>query len=339
MPKEKDSHQLLSKQLLQGDRHALAKAITLVESSLGKHRKQAQLLLESLIPHTGKSVRIGLSGPPGVGKSTFIESFGPLLTNLNKKVAILAIDPSGPIAGGSILGDKTRMEELSRSESVFIRPSPSSGALGGVAHKTRENILLCEAAGFDVVLVETVGVGQSEYQVHSMVDFFMVLIPPNAGDELQGIKRGIIELADAVVVNKADGKLLALAKHTAHQYENALQLVGSQRPFWEPCVLVCSSLKKKDTLGLQKIWETIENFVQKAQDSGQFSQHRNLQNTKWVEKLVSELLDDKIKNSAQYKKTYSQQMQDVLNKKTTPSQAAQIIFHSLQLSDCVQQST
>ena len=334
-----NSHQLLSQQLLQGNRHALAKAITLIESSLGEHREQAQQLLESIIPHTGKSVRIGLSGPPGVGKSTFIESFGLLLTSLSKKVAILAIDPSGPIAGGSILGDKTRMEELSRNENVFIRPSPSSGALGGVAHKTRESILLCEAAGFDVVLVETVGVGQSEYQVYSMVDFFTVLIPPNAGDELQGIKRGIIELADAIVVNKADGKLLELAKNTASQYENALQLIGPQRSFWEPGVLICSSLKDKDTPGLQKIWETIENFIQKAKKCDQFSQHRNSQNTKWVEKLVSEMLDDKIKNSAQYKKIYAQQMQDVLNKKTTPSQAAQIIFQSLQFSDCTQQST
>ncbi len=335
MSQEKNSHKLLAQQLLQGDRHSLAKAITLVESSLGEHRKQAQQLLESIIPHIGKSVRIGLSGPPGVGKSTFIENFGPLLTNLNKKVAILAIDPSGPIAGGSILGDKTRMEELSRNNNVFIRPSPSSGALGGVAHKTRENILLCEAAGFDVILVETVGVGQSEYQVHSMVDFFMVLIPPNAGDELQGIKRGIIELADAIVVNKADGKLLELAKQTASQYESALQLIGSQRPFWEPCVLTCSSLKDKDTSGLQKIWEMIENFVQKAKKCDQFSQHRNFQNTKWVENLVSEMLDDEIKNSAQYKKIYSQQIQDVLDKKTTPVQAAQVIFQSLQFSERV----
>ena len=262
MSKEKNSHKLLSKQLLQGDRHSLAKAITLIESSLEEHRKQAQLVAGK---YYSSHWQIRSDRPFRVAGGRENQLLLKVLVfyslDLNKKVAILAIDPSGPIAGGSILGDKTRMEELSRNENVFIRPSPSSGALGGVAHKTRENILLCEAAGFDVILVETVGVGQSEYQVHSMVDFFMVLIPPNAGDELQGIKRGIIELADVIVVNKADGKLVGIGQtHGLSQYESALQLIGSQRSFWEPCVLVCSSLKGEDALNLQKIWEICRKF-------------------------------------------------------------------------------
>ena len=191
--------------LLDGNRRALAKAITLVESTLDPHREEAQSILEQVLPHSGKSIRIGITGVPGVGKSTFIEAFGLYLIEQGKRVAVLAVDPSSPIAGGSILGDKTRMEDLSRKEEAFIRPTPASGALGGVAQKTRETMLLCEAAGYDVILVETVGVGQSEYQVSAMVDFFMVLMLPGGGDELQGIKKGIMELADALVINKADG--------------------------------------------------------------------------------------------------------------------------------------
>ncbi len=339
--------QNLLNRLLQGDRPSLAKAITLVESSLAEHLQQSQELLDKIMPHTGKSIRIGLSGPPGVGKSTFIESFGLLLTDLDKKVAVLAIDPSSPIAGGSILGDKTRMEELSRRANVFIRPAPNCGSLGGVAHRTRESILLCEAAGFDVVLVETVGVGQSEYQAHSMVDFFMVLIPPNAGDELQGIKRGIIELADAIIVNKADGQLLELAKQTASQYKNALQFITqghssqseTSKDFWKPQVLLCSSLKGKQAFGLQEIWETVENFIEKAQKLGQFSKHRDFQNTKWVEKLVSEMLESKIQDSPHYQKVYAQQIQDMLSKKTTPTSAAHAIFQSLPFIDGTEHST
>ncbi len=191
--------------LLDGNRRALAKAITLVESKLDRHREQAQDILEQVLPHSGNSIRIGITGVPGVGKSTFIEAFGLYLIAQGKRVAVLAVDPSSPIAGGSILGDKTRMEELSRRDEAFIRPSPAEGKLGGVAQKTRETMLLCEAAGYDVILVETVGVGQSEYQVAGMVDFFMVLMLPGGGDELQGIKKGILELADALVINKADG--------------------------------------------------------------------------------------------------------------------------------------
>src|SRR3990167_3848479 len=201
--------------LLQGNRRALAKAITLTESKLDSHRQEAQLLLESLLPHTGNSIRIGITGIPGVGKSTFIEAFGLYLIKQGKKVAVLAVDPSSPITGGSILGDKTRMEVLSQQENAFIRPSPSGGALGGVAQKTRESMLLCEAAGYDVILVETVGVGQSEYEVASMVDFFLVLMLPNAGDELQGIKKGILGRAAPIVINRADGSPRAMADQAA----------------------------------------------------------------------------------------------------------------------------
>ncbi len=204
--------------ILDGNRRALAKAITLVESHLPEHIEQAQALLDQVLPHTGNSLRIGISGVPGVGKSTFIEAFGLYLISQGKKVAVLAVDPSSPLAGGSILGDKTRMEHLARDERAFIRPSPTSGSLGGVANKTRESILLVEAAGYDVVLVETVGVGQSEYEVAGMVDFFTVLMLPNAGDELQGIKKGILELADALLINKADGDSVNLAEKTKRHY-------------------------------------------------------------------------------------------------------------------------
>src|SRR5690554_5541424 len=231
--------------LLSGNRRALAKAITLIESKRDVDRAKSQELLERILPHSGKSIRVGISGVPGVGKSTFIESFGLYLLSQGKKLAVLAVDPSSPIAGGSILGDKTRMEYLSREENAFIRPSPSEGALGGVALKTRETMLLCEAAGYDVILVETVGVGQSEYEVASMVDFFLVLMLPNAGDELQGIKKGIMELADALVINKADGESMNYAEQTRRHYQNALHLLR-HTSFWTPQVLTCSALKNEN---------------------------------------------------------------------------------------------
>ena len=231
------------KKFISGDRRSLAKAITLIESSRPEDNTQAQHFLEKILPHTGKSLRVGITGVPGVGKSTFIESFGLFLINKGFKVAVLAIDPSSPISGGSILGDKTRMEQLSQNENAFIRPSPSLGFLGGVAQKTRETILLCEAADFDYVLVETVGVGQSEYEVADMVDFFMVLMLPNAGDELQGIKKGILELADCVVINKADGDILPQAERTLAQYTSAMELMKHD-PHWKAQVLKCSALEK-----------------------------------------------------------------------------------------------
>src|SRR6478672_11136472 len=231
----------LAQQVVDGDRRALARAITLVESTRADHRAEAEALLAEVLPHVGNSVRVGISGAPGAGKSTFIEALGGYLVEQAHRVAVLAVDPSSTRSGGSILGDKTRMEQLTRSPLAFVRPSPTGGTLGGVARRTREALLLCEAAGFDVVLVETVGVGQSEVAVAGMVDCFMLLIAPAAGDELQGIKRGIMELADLVVVNKADGDLAAIAGITAADYANALHLVRPRIAAWVPRVLTCSA--------------------------------------------------------------------------------------------------
>src|SRR6056300_1438222 len=242
--------------LRNGQRRALAKAITLIESSHPSHRKQAAALLERCLPHSGQSLRIGISGVPGVGKSTFIEAFGLFLIGLGKRVGVLAVDPSSPLHGGSILGDKTRMERLSREDHAFIRPSPAGRSLGGVANRTREAILVAESAGFDVILVETVGVGQSEYEVHSMTDLFLVLMLPNAGDELQGIKKGILELADLIVINKADGDQQTLAQRAVREYRNALHLLKPTRASWQAKVLQCSALEQT---GLVELWEMMQD--------------------------------------------------------------------------------
>lgn len=308
-----------------GNRRALAKAITLVESKRDEHREQAQTLLNQLLPDTGNSIRIGITGIPGVGKSTFIEAFGLHLINQGKKVAVLAVDPSSPLRGGSILGDKTRMELLSREPNAYIRPSPSEGALGGVAQKTRETMLLCEAAGFDVILVETVGVGQSEYEVAAMVDFFLVLMLPNAGDELQGIKRGIMELADALVINKADGESINLAKQTQRHYKNALHLL-SQESFWQPQVKACSAQEK---IGINEVWDMIVDFETQAKNNGHFHHHRAQQSRDWLQKLIQEMLELKLKQNAQVKNQLPQLQQDVLNQKITPYNAAQQIIKLL----------
>jgi len=245
-----------------GDRRALARAITLVESTRDDHRERAQVLLERALPHSGDSIRIGITGIPGVGKSTFIEAFGLHLIERGRRVAVLAVDPSSPIAGGSILGDKTRMEELSRRGEAFIRPSPTAGALGGVAQKTRETMLLCEAAGYDAILVETVGVGQSEYEVAGMVDFFMVLMLPNAGDELQGIKKGIVELADALVINKADGESVNLAAMTRKHYTAAMTLL-KHASHWAPRVMTCSAA---EGVNIDEVWDMVREFERVARE-------------------------------------------------------------------------
>ena len=280
--------------LILGDRRSLAKAITLVESSRPEDNIEAQKFLEKILPHSGKSLRLGVTGVPGVGKSTFIESFGLYLINQGHKVAVLAIDPSSPISGGSILGDKTRMELLSQNDSAFIRPSPSLGFLGGVAQKTRESILLCEAAGFDYVLVETVGVGQSEFEVADMVDFFLVLMLPNAGDELQGIKKGILELADSVIINKADGDSLSQATQTLAQYSSAMELMRHD-PHWKTQVLQCSALEKKN---LDTIYNMVEEYKNSTNASGYFKEKRLTQNQEWFKKLVMELIERKIKQNS-----------------------------------------
>jgi len=274
------------KELLRGNRRALAKAITLVESKLDAHREQAQDILEQVLPQSGNSIRIGITGVPGVGKSTFIEAFGLYLIEQGKRVAVLAIDPSSPIAGGSILGDKTRMEELSRREEAFIRPSPAEGTLGGVAQKTRESMLLCEAAGYDVVLVETVGVGQSEYQVAGMEDFFMVLMLPGGGDELQGIKKGIMELADALVINKADGDSEKIAAMTQKQYTSAMNLLR-HTSFWTPRVMTCSAV---NLTNIDKVWGMLVDFYYQALEEQAFHSKRAEQNRDWMHQLVNEML-------------------------------------------------
>jgi LAO/AO transport system kinase len=247
----------LAQQLAAGDRRALARAITLVESTRNDHRADAESLLAEILPRTGNAVRVGISGAPGAGKSTFIEAFGLHVVGGGHRVAVLAVDPSSRRTGGSILGDKTRMEQLTRSPQAFVRPSPTAGALGGVARRTREAMLLCEAAGFDVVLVETVGVGQSEVDVAAMVDLFLVLVSPGGGDELQGLKRGIMELADLVVVNKADGELLATARATASDYAAALHLIRPRTRSWDPRVLTCSALTG---VGVADVWAAVGEF-------------------------------------------------------------------------------
>ena len=316
--------------LKSGNRRALAKAITLVESKLDTHRVEAQDVLNQLLPATGNSIRIGISGIPGVGKSTFIEAFGQYLISLGKKVAVLAVDPSSPLRGGSILGDKTRMEMLSREDNAFIRPSPSEGALGGVAQKTRETMLLCEAAGYDVILVETVGVGQSEYEVAAMVDFFLVLMLPNAGDELQGIKRGIMELADALVINKADGESLNLAKQTQGHYKNAFKLM-KQNSFWIPQVQTCSAINNER---IEDIWTMIQDYQKAATENmnagiSSFIEKRARQNSEWLKKLIHEMLELKLKQNPDVKNRLPQLQDDVLNNKTTPYNAAQQIIDLL----------
>jgi len=308
--------------ILAGDRRALAKAITLVESQLPGDRDAAQVLLTSLLPHTGRSIRVGITGVPGVGKSTFIEAFGQHVIDHGHRLAVLAVDPSSPVAGGSILGDKTRMETLSRSESAFIRPSPAGKALGGVAFKTRESLMLCEAAGFDVVLVETVGVGQSEHQVAGMVDFFLLLMLPGGGDELQGIKKGILELADAIVVNKADGASEALARTTQQHYRGAMSLL-SHDGFWEPRVMTCSALHG---VGISEVWETITDFAEEARVNGAFEKARAGQNFSWMRQLVDEMLRSSLSTHPAVQGALPAIEEAVRSAQQTPLAAAQQIL-------------
>ncbi len=268
-----------AKSLLAGDRAALARAITLVESAAPQHQEAAQSLLAQLLPYAGNSIRIGITGPPGAGKSSFIETFGSYLTEHGHQVAVLAIDPSSALTRGSILGDKTRMERLSRDKKAFIRPSPTSGVLGGVAGKTREAILLCEAAGYDVILVETVGTGQSEVALRSMVDFLLLLLITGAGDELQGIKKGVIENADAVVINKADGDNIAAAIAARAQFARALRYVAPATRGWGTRVLTASGLTGA---GIADIWTAVGEFVKTARRSGTFEQRRAEQRADWL---------------------------------------------------------
>jgi LAO/AO transport system kinase len=301
----------------------LSRAITLVESNNSKHQAKANLILEQCLPHSNKSVRIGITGVPGVGKSTFIEVFGKYLTRLGKKVAVLAIDPSSSIQKGSILGDKTRMETLVNDENAFIRPSPSGESLGGVARKTRETITLCEASGFDVIIIETVGVGQSETTVHSMVDFFLLLKLANAGDELQGIKRGIIEMADAIAINKADGLNVKETNLAKTEFANALHLFPAKESDWIPKVVTCSALDNK---GIDAIYKMISEYFSMTKKNGYFHQKRNSQNKNWL----LETIDNELKNEFYQNEKVQESMKEFIKKiedhEINPFQAAKEIL-------------
>ncbi|MDZ4828436.1 MAG: methylmalonyl Co-A mutase-associated GTPase MeaB [Actinomycetota bacterium] len=299
-----------------GDRRALARAITLVESTRADHREEATALLEELLPSTGQAVRVGISGAPGAGKSTFIEALGIELVDAGKRIAVLAVDPSSTRSGGSILGDKTRMEELARRADAFIRPSPSGGTLGGVARRTREALLVCEAAGFDAVIVETVGVGQSEVAVADMVDAFCLLIAPGAGDELQGVKRGIVELADLVVVNKADGELKPAAMRTAADYANALHLVRGRAPQ----VLTCSALART---GISDVWSALMQFRADAENSGELGHRRAEQARTWLWSELNESLVDQFRSDRRVRELLPALEAEVVAGQTSPAAAAQ----------------
>ncbi|WP_019154431.1 methylmalonyl Co-A mutase-associated GTPase MeaB [Robertmurraya massiliosenegalensis] len=277
----------LYKGVLEGERTHLARAITLIESNAEHHFQQAQKLLQKLLPHSGKALRIGITGVPGAGKSTFIEAFGTFLCEKGLKVAVLAVDPSSSISGGSILGDKTRMEQLSRNRNAFIRPSPSSGKLGGVHRKTRETMIVCEAAGFDVILVETVGVGQSEVIVREMVDFFMLLVLTGAGDELQGMKKGIMELADGVFVNKADGQNKKRAEKTMKEYNQILHFLQPATKGWTTKAYTCSALKNE---GIERVWKTVKAFEDTTKQSGVFEERRRVQTKEWMKSMIIDQL-------------------------------------------------
>ncbi|WP_421707715.1 methylmalonyl Co-A mutase-associated GTPase MeaB [Algihabitans sp.] len=276
----------LTQDLLAGKRRALARAITLIESTHPNHRAQAEALLTEVLPHTGRSIRLGISGVPGVGKSSFIETFGAQLIEEGHKIAVLAIDPSSRRTGGSILGDKTRMEELARNPDAFIRPSPTGGSLGGVARRTREAMLVCEAAGFDVVIVETVGVGQSETAVADMVDLFLLLLLPSGGDELQGIKKGVVEIADLVVVNKADGDMTEAAARAAAEYQSALRMLRPLSAAWQVPVLRCSALTGA---GIAEVWQAVGRYQDALGEDG-LARRRAEQARAWLWSEIDDTL-------------------------------------------------
>lgn len=316
----------LARGVREGNRRALAKAITLVESTRHDHQRQAQELLEILLPHTGSAARIGISGVPGVGKSTFIEAFGLYLIESGKRVAVLAVDPSSAQSGGSILGDKTRMSRLAASPDAYIRPSPAGRSLGGVARRTREGLLICEAAGYDVVIVETVGVGQSEYTVSSMVDFFLLLLLPGAGDELQGIKKGIVELADALAINKADGDNLARARQAAAEYRSALHLFRHATPLWDPPVLTVSALENQ---GMQEVWSIVERYRATLGDAGELERKRRRQQRSWFWTMVEEGLKERFVQRDDVQALLPKLEEAVSAQRTTPTQAARDLLSIL----------
>ena len=306
-----------------GDLSSLSRAITLIESTNPKDTEPAHALINRCLPLANKSIRIGITGVPGVGKSTFIEALGMQLIAMGHKVAVLAVDPSSSLSKGSILGDKTRMEDLVKSDRAFIRPSASGESLGGVARKTRESIILCEAAGFDVLLIETVGVGQSETAVHSMVDFFLLLKLAGAGDELQGIKRGIIEMADAIVINKADGDNIKAARLAKVEFNRALHLYPQKASGWTPKVVLSSALQ---ATGIREVWKMISSYEELTKKSGYFETHRNDQSAYWLMQTIEERLKSDFFNKAQIKKALKEQLRLLESGKTTPFAAAEYLF-------------
>ena len=308
-----------------GDRRQMARAITKLESTRETDHVAGQAILESLIEDSGDAIRVGITGPPGVGKSTFIEALGLYLVGQGKRVAVLAVDPSSPVTGGSILGDKTRMERLTVCPEAFIRPSPSSGSLGGVAHRTREAMLLCEAAGYDVVLIETVGIGQSEVAVSSMVDFFLVLLLPSGGDELQGIKKGVIELADALVVNKADGAIETTAQRTRVDYASALDLIRGMNDEWRPRAMVASSIEGK---GVIEVWNTILEHHEITVANGSFTTRRRDQAKDWMWKLIDEGIARAFKDHPGMTEAIAREEIAVAGQKTTPAAAARKLLEA-----------
>lgn len=312
-----------AKGILEHDRVILAQAITLVESTLPKDQQRASELIQRIHHATGNSIRLGITGVPGVGKSTLIEALGNLLVKRGKKVAVLTIDPSSPVTRGSILGDKTRMETLSKNPNVFIRSTAAGGSLGGVAAKTREAILVCEAAGHDVIIIETVGVGQSEIAVRGMVDFFLLLLLPGAGDELQGIKKGIVEMADAIAITKADGQDVDRAQKAKSEYEHALHLLASPASGWKPCVLTTSALTER---GVEGVWKVVEAYTDTAKSSGYFSENRRQQNVSWFHDHFTMLLQYDYERFLDLKSEIKNTEHLVAEQKLSPPAAAQEIL-------------
>lgn len=318
--KKQPSSKELIQDILKGNITALSRAITLVESKNPKHLKKANTIIKECLPYANNSLRIGITGVPGVGKSTFIEAIGKYLISLEKKVAVLAVDPSSTITKGSILGDKTRMADLVKESNAYIRPSASGDSLGGVARKTRETIILCEAAGFDTILIETVGVGQSETTVHSMVDFFLLLKLSGAGDELQGIKRGIIEMADAIVINKADGDNVKRAKLAKVEFARALHLYPEKESSWSPSVSLCSALNNE---GIEAVWEMITKYISIATKNNYFNKKRQEQNKFWLLQTIEEQLKFDFYNNKTIKIELQNQLKLIEENKTTPFAAAE----------------
>ncbi len=321
--KKQPSSKELIEGILNGNITALSRAITLVESTNVSHLEKANEVVNACLPHANKSIRIGITGVPGVGKSTFIEAFGKYLTGLGKKVAVLAVDPSSTISHGSILGDKTRMEELVKDQNAYIRPSASGETLGGVARKTRETITLCEACGFDTIIIETVGVGQSETAVHSMVDFFLLLKIAGAGDELQGIKRGIMEMADAIVINKADGDNVRKSKLAKVEFGRALHLFPAKKSGWIPTTSTCSSITRE---GISEVWETINKYVGQTQSNNYFYNKRKDQNQYWMLETINEHLKTNFFNHPEIEKLLEENKKAVQNDEISPFAAAQLLL-------------